>query len=275
MASDPYVDDFYFSALYDEDEIFPISDEKYAEELQLQEALMSCAAKTQTPGRQSEAGESSQASRMSSAAKTQTPGRQSGAGGSSQAFCEICMDKKTGGEMFISDSCRHSYCSECIGRHVAAKIQENVSAVKCPDVSCKGIIEPQHCRSIIPAQVLERWESACPYKDCSAMMVDDGSETVTVSECPSCRRLFCAQCKVTWHAGIDCREFQLLNVDERGREDVMLMELAKNKQWRRCPRCRFYVEKKDGCLHISCRCGQEFCYGCGTKYSGNHVCPPA
>ncbi|XP_019198321.1 PREDICTED: E3 ubiquitin-protein ligase RNF144B-like [Ipomoea nil] len=260
--SDPYVDDFYFSALYDEDEIFPISDEKYAEELQLQEALMSCAAKTQTPGRQAEAGESS------------------------QAFCEICMDTKTGDEMFRIDSCRHSYCSECIGGHVAAKIQENVSAVKCLDVSCKGIIEPQHCRSIIPTEVLERWETAlceslilasqkfyCPYKDCSAMMVDDGSETVTVSECPTCRRLFCAQCKVAWHAGIDCREFQLLNEDERGREDVMLMELAKDKQWRRCPCCRFYVEKNAGCLHISCRCGQEFCYGCGAKYSSDHVCP--
>lgn len=242
MATDTYVDDFYFSALYDEEEVFPISDEKYAEELQMQEALMSSAASLNF---------------KVSDAKTQTPGRRTEAGESSQAFCEICMDTKPGNEMFRSNSCRHSYCSECIGRHVAAKIQENVSAVKCPDVSCKGIIEPQHCRSIVPREVLERWESAlcesliiasqkfyCPYKDCSAMLVDDGSETVTASECPSCRRLFCAQCMVRWHAGIDCREFQSLNEDERGREDVMLMELAKEKQWRRCPRCRFYVEKK-------------------------------
>ncbi|KAK7275512.1 hypothetical protein RIF29_16631 [Crotalaria pallida] len=37
------VDDFYFSALHDADELFPISDEKYAEQLMLQEALFSSA----------------------------------------------------------------------------------------------------------------------------------------------------------------------------------------------------------------------------------------
>ncbi|PON62535.1 hypothetical protein TorRG33x02_278610 [Trema orientale] len=35
------VNDFYFLALFDHGEIFPISDEKYAQELSLQEALMS------------------------------------------------------------------------------------------------------------------------------------------------------------------------------------------------------------------------------------------
>lgn len=41
---DLFVDDFYFSALYDNDEILPISDELYAEELQLKEALISSSA---------------------------------------------------------------------------------------------------------------------------------------------------------------------------------------------------------------------------------------
>ena len=48
----------------------------------------------------------------------------------------------------------------------------------------------------------------CPYKDCSAMLVDDGGELVTASECPNCRRLFCAQCRVSWHASIECRDFK-------------------------------------------------------------------
>ena len=91
------------------------------------------------------------------------------------------------------------------------------------------------------------------------MLVDDGGEVVTASECPNCRRLFCAQCRVVWHAGIDCSEFQRLSKDERGTEDIMLMELAKQKSWRRCPRCKFYVEKTDGCLHITCRLAINAC----------------
>ena len=30
--------------------------------------------------------------------------------------------------------------------------------------------------------------------------------------------------------------------DERGREDLMPSELAREKKWRRCPQCKFYVE---------------------------------
>jgi E3 ubiquitin-protein ligase RNF144 len=239
------IDDFYFSALCDEEEVFPISDEKYAQELQLQEALMSSA--------------------ISSTMKSESRVEEE-TGESSQSFCAICMDGKPTREMVINNSCAHSFCSDCTGKYVAISIQENISTVTCPDPKCRGLLEPQFCRSIIPPEVYDRWNDAlceslilaaekfyCPFKDCSAMLVDDGGEVVTRAECPDCRRLFCAQCKVSWHAGIECREFQELSKDEREREDIMVMDLAKTKKWKRCPRCKFYVEKIDGCLHISCR----------------------
>ena len=56
-----------------------------------------------------------------------------------------------------------------------------------------------------------------------------------------------------WHAEIDCNKFQSLKQNESEREDLMLMELAKNKCWTRCPKCNLYVEKIDGCWHITCR----------------------
>nr|GEW71611.1 zinc finger, C6HC-type [Tanacetum cinerariifolium] len=77
----------------------------------------------------------------------------------------------------------------------------------------------------------------CPFKDCSALLVDDVGETVTSSECPHCNRLFCAQCKVTWHSGMSCSKYQSLGKDERDPSDIMLMNLAKNKNWKRCPNC--------------------------------------
>ncbi|KAI3737776.1 hypothetical protein L2E82_27788 [Cichorium intybus] len=178
-----------------------------------------------------------------------------------KSFCDICMDSKDPSEMFsIPTVCDHLYCSDCIRGHVSAKIKENIAMVKCPDPKCKGIIGPELCRSILPKKVLERWEDAlceslilgsekfyCPFKDCSAMLlVDDGEEAVTSSECPNCNRLFCAQCKVAWHSGMKCREFKRLKMNERNPEDIMLMQLAKNKKWRRCPSCKFYDEKRGG-----------------------------
>lgn len=138
--------------------------------------------------------------------------------------CLICMDVKPVEEMFISNPWSHSSCNDCIGKYVEAKIQENIAMVKCPDVNCNAALEPQFCRSIVPGQVFDRRENAlcellvlgsqtfyCPFKDCSAMLVDDGgSEVVMRSECPNCHRLFCAQCRVAWHAGVSCSEFRNL-----------------------------------------------------------------
>ncbi|KAF8401155.1 hypothetical protein HHK36_014459 [Tetracentron sinense] len=188
-------------------------------------------------------------------------------------LCEICVEPKSQNESFSIKGCIHSYCSECMIRYVAAKIQENITLIQCPEPNCKGVLEPEYCRLILPQKVFDRWGDAlceslivgserfyCPFKDCSMLLIDDGGETVTESECPNCRRLFCAQCKVPWHSGIDCATFQNLNEDERGREDIMMMELAKHRNWQRCPKCRFYVEKSEGCMYMKCRNGGSWLF---------------
>ncbi|KAI3797564.1 hypothetical protein L1987_32822 [Smallanthus sonchifolius] len=278
---DHNVDDSYFLALHDDaDGIFPVSDEKYAEELQLQEALISSSLSLITSPIQN-------ASTVSYASSSKQPLLTlSQAPHSPHSLCDICMDAKTSSEMFQNTKvCAHLFCSDCIREYVAAKIKENMTTVKCPDPNCEEVIGPQDCGSIVPKQVLERWESIlceslimgtqkfyCPFKDCSAMMVDDGEVAVTSSECPNCNRLFCAQCKVAWHCGMSCSEFESLKKGELNVDDNMLMNLAKNKNWMRCSNCKFFVEKVDGCKHISCRCGHEFCYGCGNVYTTTHAC---
>ncbi|KAL1329440.1 E3 ubiquitin-protein ligase RNF144A-like [Arachis ipaensis] len=271
------VDDFYFSALFDSEELFPINDEKYAEELHLQEALYSSAISLKRKLKEVH----------SESSTHQSHHRHHYLRDDQVVLCAICMDSKPSKEIFINQNCNHSFCDECIAKYVAAKIQENISHVKCPEPKCREIMEPQNCMSIIPKEVFERWENAlcenlvlatskkfyCPFKDCSAMLVnDDGSEVVTCSECPNCHRLFCAQCKVPWHGGMECGEFMSLNENEREKEDLMVMNLAKDKRWRRCSKCRFYVEKNQGCSHISCRCGHQFCYACGKPWNQYHGC---
>ncbi|KAJ4951518.1 hypothetical protein NE237_028350 [Protea cynaroides] len=301
---DECVDDFYFSVLTNENEILPISDENYAQELQFQEVLTSSLisfnlAAAAAASVAAEAKTAAAAAESSSRKEKETlvsllqnsPSKskiQKQVGESSHSFCEICMEGKQAGEMFRNKMiCSHSYCRECIAKHVASKIQENVNTVKCPDLNCKAVLEPSQCRAIIPGEVFDRWSSSmceslvlgssrfyCPFKDCSGvMLVEDGKERpiVTQSECPYCRRLFCAQCKVPWHSEIACEMFQKLEKNDTGREDLMAIELANKLKWKRCPQCNFFVEKREGCLHIACRCGFHFCYGCGKKYTDTHA----
>ncbi|MCD7460634.1 hypothetical protein HAX54_044000 [Datura stramonium] len=253
MADLDSVDEFYFSALFDEEQLFPISDEMYAEELQLQEALISAAT-------------------VSVFNKFKRVKREPGE--SSGTFCVICTGSKPANEMIVTTNCSHSFCCNCISKYVTTKIvEENDSVIKCPGAACKAVIKPKFWREIVPKEVLDKWDNAmseslfsgsqklyCPYKDCSAMLVVGGSETVIDTECPNCNRLFCGQCNVSWHEGLECKEFQRLGRDDKGKDDVVLMGIAKNKKWRRCHRCKCYVEKLDGSLQLTCRCGHDFCY---------------
>lgn len=203
--------------------------------------------------------------------------------------CEICTDVKPMSDSFLIIGCDHSYCTQCISNYVAAKLQENITTITCPVPRCGGYLEPHHCRTILPKEVFDRWGDAlceamilgaerfyCPYKECSALLVNDGGhneEAVVQSECPDCHRLFCVPCKAAWHAGIHCEEFQKLRADERSNEDLMLLNLAKSNKWMRCPKCQFFVSKSEGCLYMRCRCGHTFCYNCGAHMDAHlHYC---
>ncbi|WJX24533.1 RBR-type E3 ubiquitin transferase [Trifolium repens] len=194
--------------------------------------------------------------------------------------CEICTDTKTMRDAFYISGCSHAYCSDCVAMYIGSKLDDNITNIGCPVPGCSGLLEAEFCRSILTPDVFERWGKAlcealfdvtekfyCPFADCSALLINDRMEAVKNSECPNCNRMFCAQCRVPWHDGIKCSEFEKLNADERGREDVMFMNLAKDMQWRRCPRCRIFVAKSMGCNVMSCRCRCVFCYACGGEYS--------
>ncbi|KAK6268345.1 hypothetical protein QUC31_012505 [Theobroma cacao] len=163
------------------------------------------------------------------------------AGESSLSFCEICAERKERRQMFPISGCSHSFCSDCISMHVRTKLEGNISIIMCPG-DCRVILELEACRPLLPKEVVNLWEDLlceellcatggrlyCPFKDCSALLLNDNQgEVIAECECPFCLRLFCAQCHVPWHLGIDCEEYQNLTEDERGREDLMVRKLVK------------------------------------------------
>ncbi|KAL3835443.1 hypothetical protein ACJIZ3_010179 [Penstemon smallii] len=267
-----YCDDFYISILvtseeFEEDDDVLMSDEHYAEELQFQEAIMSSIT---IPEKKPliEVGESS------------------------KSLCEICAENKDNDEMYPVQNCRHRICTECISKYITINVQKSMMMSQnqessylytCPGLNCETILDIDACRGILPKYVLSMWDDGicesmidssqkyyCPYKDCSGLIVNDGDEVIRESECPFCHRLFCAQCKVPWHSGFECEEYLRLNENERGKEDLMMHELAKKENWKRCGHCKFFVEKSEGCLHMTCRCRHEFCYACGADWTSNH-----
>ncbi|EPS64587.1 hypothetical protein M569_10194, partial [Genlisea aurea] len=203
------------------------------------------------------------------------------------SLCDICAETKRADVFFSVPNCRHRFCNDCIAKHVAVSIQKTAvdagaRVFPCPGGDCRGVLDIESCMGFLPGEVAIRWGDAicrsmisdsqrfyCPYKDCSGLLLNDDptSDAIRESECPFCRRLFCAKCRVPWHAGVDCGGESRLQPEK---VDALFHELAMEKKWQRCPRCKFFVEKNQGCLHMTCRCGYEFCYACGKTWKTAH-----
>ena len=83
------------------------------------------------------------------------------------------------------------------------------------------------------------------------------------------------KCKTNWHEGKTCIQYRKgLSIQEKN-SDVLFYKFAKGSKYKQCPYCKFWVEKNEGCNHISCKCGNHFCYRCGEKMNNNinnHKC---
>jgi len=49
-------------------------------------------------------------------------------------------------------------------------------------------------------------------------------------------------------------------------EDVALLYTAQRHRWRQCEQCKHMIELGEGCRHMTCKCGYEFCYTCGRPW---------
>ncbi|XP_077253367.1 RING/U-box superfamily protein [Tasmannia lanceolata] len=202
--------------------------------------------------------------------------------------CSICCEEKLPSQMIMMN-CSHKFCSRCMIMYVDSKVQTSQVPIRCPQLRCKYYMSASECRSFLPITCYESLERAlaeanildsekiyCPYPNCSVLLnprqclsmrasSSSHSETSCV-ECPECQRFICIDCGVPWHSSMSCEEYQNLPIEEREDGDITLHRLAQNQKWRRCQQCRRMIELTQGCYHMTCWCGHEFCYSCGAEY---------
>ncbi|MFQ6619567.1 hypothetical protein Gotur_000515 [Gossypium turneri] len=146
-------------------------------------------------------------------------------GSSNPLFCRLCGDQNPTSNIFNETHWGHRFCSDCIRRHIVivTKLKdENTIAVGCPEPNCDTSITPEQCESILPGEVIYRWDDAllysvilpvlvfeCPYEDCKAKLIDDvmgGTEC----ECPNCLTIICGECRDFKHESWDVRNLRNL-----------------------------------------------------------------
>ncbi|KND90195.1 tRNA-dihydrouridine(20a/20b) synthase [NAD(P)+]-like protein [Tolypocladium ophioglossoides CBS 100239] len=161
----------------------------------------------------------------------------------------------------------HSYCRECFVRLVAAAVRNEQ---QWPPKCCLNQIPFRTILAHIPDDLKKtfqerasEWEIPvservyCNQPEC-ALWIQPRNITLAKRQ-GRCERghTTCTICRGPHHGRDDCpqdRDMDLTNI------------LAEEEGWKRCSRCHALVEHREACQHMTCRCGNEFCYVCGLHW---------
>ncbi|PKU65242.1 uncharacterized protein LOC110101456 [Dendrobium catenatum] len=201
--------------------------------------------------------------------------------------CNICLEITDCSQIFSIVGCGHRFCFSCMRQHVEVKLLHGMLP-NCPHLGCNIKLEVESsgkfltprllaimCQRIKEESIPPNEKIYCPYPRCSALM--STSEAISpllyasvadnagLRKCIKCSGLFCINCKVPWHERMSCSDYKRSNPHQRP-EDLRLHSLAKQKLWRQCVKCKHMIELSEGCFHMTCRCGYEFCYTCGAEW---------
>ncbi|VVB16687.1 unnamed protein product [Arabis nemorensis] len=191
--------------------------------------------------------------------------------------CVICLDDDIDSDlMFLVGRCVHRFCFNCVRKHIQVTLLDG-KIPDCPKHRCKTKLSIDRCNELLTPKLLLMWEQRieedslplservyCPYISCYYLMSKtDLSSSVEfgLRRCMKCRGFFCVDCKVPWHSRLLCTDYKKLQPDpQNDNNDVKLKSLAKLKGWRQCSKCQHMVERTCGCKHMTCKCGNHFCY---------------
>ncbi|XP_017771159.1 PREDICTED: probable E3 ubiquitin-protein ligase RNF144A-A, partial [Nicrophorus vespilloides] len=170
-------------------------------------------------------------------------------------------------------------CLQCMKSYVEFEVAEGAYDISCPDAQCpsQGVLQQDEIKRLAGNELLEKhlkyrlnreveidksrmWCpragcetvcNLCPSKRCQPQSV----------HCPTCTVNFCSNCKLEWHAGLTCEEYnKQLAKQGRGEEAGIPFDSDLIKC---CPMCNVPIEKDEGCAQMMCkRCKHVFCWYC-------------
>lgn len=195
--------------------------------------------------------------------------------------CQICYDTVS---QPVELSCEHMYCSACLRHYVVSTLDNHAFPLKCMGngATCnkplslpliKKFLPPQRFNELLEAAFVSHIEKNpemfkyCNTPACS--QVYRATTTPQELQCPSCFAEICSACCDDTHTGMTCAERRALK--DTGEQERLLEDWASDNDVQRCPSCRVWVEKTEGCNHMSCRCGVHFCWICTRVFDAGQI----
>jgi E3 ubiquitin-protein ligase RNF144 len=195
-----------------------------------------------------------------------------------EIVCTICYDVTISGEQQIvnpSSLCVHTMrtvCDSCIQRTIRMEINsKGNTSIKCCQKDCSVILTYNEVQKWAESDIFERFDASltrdalernsefcwCSHTGCGSGQFHYGRNSYMV--CHACKGKTCFTHRVVQHTGRTCTQY---DADAAASEEVALIQAIDGIK--RCPRegCGHGIEKNEGCMHMTCRCGHEFCWLC-------------
>eukprot|EP00873_Tetraselmis_striata_P011522 jgi/Tetstr1/431786/TSEL_021282.t1 len=198
--------------------------------------------------------------------------------GHGAAVCPVCFCDIEEADMYIMEPCGHAYCEEC-----APQLMKSGNL---PIMCCKDGCQKPVCMEDIkigittgPGQYDAALQRAfntfinqnyakfgrCYCVNCKQVFIKGMS--IKRFDCDHCMESFCTECRVSWHEGYTCTEFQ-----------AKLKQNSASEKWtkentRPCPNCTAPFYKDGGCNRVQCAsCKTVICNICLQMFASSGDC---
>lgn len=196
--------------------------------------------------------------------------------------CSICAEEyppsKFPKRLTITDLCDHPdmACLECLDSSITSVIERGalhlLACPICPQKFTRKDVKEYASREIYKRYKYLKRQSeipghyiACMNPKCNGSQPHPSEDPKMI--CQYCNFATCAHHKRPWHQDQTCSEFDLDEAQlERLEEEEATAKLLSQESTSICPKCGQGVTKADGCDHMRCQCGEEWCYVCSCSY---------
>ena len=194
----------------------------------------------------------------------------------SEKECGVCGDTIESKDIpKIKLPCKHYFCIDCWKEYLKEKINNaNVYKLTCMQNKCNHILEEKFIKTILDKDeaLQEKYDKFlkrkklmdsnkkikfCPFPDC------DGYAEKKFKKYVKCNNghEFCFECGAAPHGLKPCSK-----IIDKGFEEWKSHTLVK-----RCPNCKFWTEKNEGCNHMTCsQCRFQWCWVCEKECVAGH-----
>lgn len=193
--------------------------------------------------------------------------------------CSVCLEEFPEDDLLCLE-CECQYCKECLNGAFRAGCTNMASF---PPRCCGNPLRVLVWGGMLEPEVLARYKEIeaeftthrplyCAKKTCSQFIPDTAHlHREEAGRCSECQTVTCKLCikEKESHKQWDLHR-RICPAEDA--DEAALYDLSAQKKWRQCPTCLNMVEKTDGCNHMDCVCGLDFCYACGKLYDEEGAC---